>query len=75
MCIRDSINTSPWSEVFVDGRSIGQTPLGDVSVTAGPHQLRLVDGQGRELRRNVRVEAESTTRIFERFAIEPGASD
>lgn len=33
---------TPWADVSVDGRSIGQTPLGRVAVPAGAHSLRFV---------------------------------
>ena len=34
---------TPWADVSVDGRSIGQTPLGRMTVPAGTHSLRFVD--------------------------------
>lgn len=33
---------APWADVSVDGRSIGQTPLGPMAVPAGAHSLRFV---------------------------------
>lgn len=32
------INATPWAEVWIDGRRIGETPLGGVSVEIGPHE-------------------------------------
>lgn len=34
-----SLNATPWAEVFLDGRSLGETPLGNVQVPAGRHDL------------------------------------
>lgn len=37
------INSRPWSQVFVDGRLIGNTPQMNVSLSAGRHQVTLVN--------------------------------
>lgn len=37
------INTRPWSQVFVDGRLLGNTPQLGVRLPAGKHTLRLVN--------------------------------
>ena len=34
-----SLNATPWAEVFIDGRSLGMTPLGNVQVPVGRHDL------------------------------------
>jgi hypothetical protein len=34
-----SLNALPWAEVWLDGGFIGETPLGNLSVTVGTHQL------------------------------------
>jgi hypothetical protein len=36
---RLAINAVPWAEAFVDGRSVGETPIGNVQVPIGPHQI------------------------------------
>jgi serine/threonine-protein kinase len=36
-----SLITSPWTQVTLDGRSLGETPLVRVSLPAGSHTLRL----------------------------------
>jgi len=33
------INALPWAEVLVDGRHIGETPLGNLSLPIGPHEV------------------------------------
>ncbi|UJR84981.1 serine/threonine-protein kinase [Sandaracinus amylolyticus] len=37
------INAIPWAEVTLDGRSLGTTPLLDVSIAPGHHTLRFVN--------------------------------
>jgi hypothetical protein len=33
------LNALPWAEVWIDGKRIGETPLGNVTVPAGPHEV------------------------------------
>ena len=37
------INSRPWSQVFIDNKPVGTTPLLNVSVSAGQHSIRLVN--------------------------------
>jgi hypothetical protein len=37
------VNTRPWSQVFVDGRLIGNTPQMNIPLSAGSHRLTLVN--------------------------------
>jgi serine/threonine-protein kinase len=50
-----SLNTQPWSKVYLGNRLLGTTPIGRVSVPSGMQRLRLVDRDGTEHRRTVRV--------------------
>jgi hypothetical protein len=34
-----SFNAIPWAEVWVDGRQVGETPLGNISVPIGSHEV------------------------------------
>jgi PEGA domain-containing protein len=34
-----AINAVPWAEVSIDGKVVGVTPLGNVPVTIGPHEV------------------------------------
>jgi hypothetical protein len=34
-----SFNAVPWAQVWVDGRSVGETPLGKVAVPIGSHEV------------------------------------
>jgi hypothetical protein len=36
---RLDVNAEPWAEVWVDGKKMGQTPLGGLSVAIGPHEV------------------------------------
>lgn len=36
------VSATPWAEVYVDGRLVGNTPVVDLPVSAGTHRLRLV---------------------------------
>jgi serine/threonine-protein kinase len=35
-----SVQTTPWSEIFVDGKKVGTTPLIKIVVSAGRHRVR-----------------------------------
>jgi serine/threonine protein kinase len=34
-----AVNAVPWAEVWIDGESHGQTPIGNVSLSIGPHDV------------------------------------
>jgi serine/threonine protein kinase len=34
-----ALNALPWAEAWVDGERIGETPIGNVSLTIGPHEV------------------------------------
>ena len=61
---RISINTRPWSKVYLGARLLGTTPIGRVNVPAGNVRLRLVDRDGNVHRENVRVEPGGEARVF-----------
>jgi len=58
-----SVNASPWAEVLVDGRSVGLTPLGAMSVPIGSHEVVWRHPQLGEKRRTVVVAAQTPTRV------------
>ena len=33
------LNATPWAEVWIDGEKVGDTPIGNLSLTAGPHEI------------------------------------
>jgi len=65
---RLSINTRPWSKVYVGSRLLGTTPIADARVTSGAVRLRLVDRDGRTHTKTVRVPAGGSERVFYDFA-------
>jgi hypothetical protein len=34
-----SINATPWAEVLVDGQSVGETPIGNLAISVGSHEV------------------------------------
>jgi serine/threonine-protein kinase len=36
------VNSRPWSQVFVDGKLVGNTPQMAISLSPGSHKLKLV---------------------------------
>lgn len=34
-----AVNAAPWAEVWIDGEKQGETPIGNVSLTIGPHNV------------------------------------
>ncbi|UJR84962.1 Hypothetical protein I5071_70410 [Sandaracinus amylolyticus] len=61
---RVSINSRPWSKVYVGGRLLGTTPIGDVEVQSGSVRLRFVDRDGEEHVRSITVPPGGHAREF-----------
>lgn len=60
-----TIDTKPWSEVFINGEPRGSTPLANIKVNVGCSTVLLKDRtQGRDLIRNVDVRPNLVTRVF-----------
>jgi len=59
-----SLNTRPWSRVFVGSQLLGTTPIGGAEVPAGQVRLRLVDRDGVEHARVVTVAEGGHAREF-----------
>lgn len=57
-----SINALPWAEVTLDGQAMGQTPLGNVSVAIGNHEVIWRHPQYGERRQTVKVTAAAPVR-------------
>lgn len=60
---RLAVNAVPWADVSLDGASIGTTPLGELSVPIGTHELVFRHPQLGERRQTVTVKAQTPTRI------------
>jgi hypothetical protein len=58
-----SINAVPWAEVFIDGTRVGETPLGNLPQTLGPHEIVFRHPQLGERRVNTVVTMKETNRI------------
>jgi hypothetical protein len=50
-----NLNAAPWAEVFVDGQRVGETPIGNLSVPIGPHEIVFRHPQFGERRHAVSV--------------------
>lgn len=58
-----AINAVPWAEVWIDGNKIGETPIGDLSVTVGPHEVVFRHPQLGEQRHALTVTAAAPARL------------
>jgi hypothetical protein len=58
-----SINAVPWAEVWVDGKPAGETPIGNLSLTIGNHELLFRHPELGEQRRTVTVGALAPARV------------
>jgi hypothetical protein len=34
-----ALNALPWADVFIDGKLVGETPIGNIAVPIGPHEI------------------------------------
>jgi hypothetical protein len=57
------VNAVPWADVAVDGRPLGQTPLGNVSLPVGTHELVFTNPDLGTARRSVTVTADAPVRV------------
>ena len=64
---RLSINADPWAQVLIDDRPIGDTPVANVSVSLGEHQVTFRHPQLGERRETVIVRADVPTRVSTSF--------
>jgi hypothetical protein len=58
-----SINALPWAEVTIGGKPVGTTPLGNLSVLIGSHEIVFRHPQLGEQRRTVKVTATTPARV------------
>ncbi len=65
------INTRPWSQVFVDGRLIGNTPQMNISLPAGRHTVTLVNSEF-NIRETITVEIHSGQTETRSMTLTPG---
>jgi hypothetical protein len=58
-----NVNASPWAEVWIDGKRVGETPIGNLSVAIGPHEIIFRHPQLGEKRQSVSVTLSSPVRL------------
>lgn len=64
---RLSINAVPWAEVLIDGTAAGETPLANLSIPIGRHEITFRHPQLGEQKQTVIVKAEGLTRASATF--------
>jgi PEGA domain len=62
-----SINAVPWADVWIDGNSLGQTPLGNVSISLGEHEIVFRHPELGERREKALVRSDRLTRVSANF--------
>jgi hypothetical protein len=60
---RININAVPWAEVLIDGKSVGETPIGNMSIPLGEHEIVFRHPQLGEVRRTAVVRSDAVTRV------------
>ena len=58
-----SINAQPWAQVWIDGKAVGDTPLANLSVPLGEHEVVFRHPQFGERRQKAVVQAGGLTRV------------
>jgi hypothetical protein len=60
---RLAVNAVPWAEVWIDGEKVGETPLGDLKVSVGPHEIIFRHPELGEQRHAITVTAAAPARL------------
>ena len=63
-----SINSIPWSNLWLDDRPLGHTPRLRIAVAAGRHPVRLPSASGDERTRIVEIRPAQESRLTVLFA-------
>jgi hypothetical protein len=58
-----NINAAPWAEVWIDGKRVGETPIGNLAVAIGPHEIVFKHPQFGEKRHAVSVTLGAPVRL------------
>jgi hypothetical protein len=58
-----NLNAAPWAEVWLDGVRVGETPIGNLAVPIGPHEIVFKHPQFGEKRHAVSVTAGAPVRV------------
>ena len=57
------VNAVPWAEVFVDGRRVGETPVANLAVPIGAHEITLRNPKFPEQKRSVVISLAGPSRL------------
>ena len=58
-----AVNAQPWAEVWVDGERVGETPIGNLTRTIGPHEVVFRHPELGEKKTTVVVTLKEPTRV------------
>ena len=58
-----ALNALPWAEVWIDGEKAGETPLGNLSLAVGSHDVLFHHPDLGDRRQSVVVSMKTPTRI------------
>jgi hypothetical protein len=58
-----NVNAAPWAEVWIDGRRVGETPIGNLPISIGSHEVVFRHPQLGEKRQAVSVTLKSPVRL------------
>jgi hypothetical protein len=58
-----NLNASPWAEVWIDGQRVGETPIGNLSIPIGPHEVMFRNPQLGEKRHAISVSLAAPVRL------------
>jgi hypothetical protein len=64
---RLNINATPWASVWIDGSPYGETPLGNLSIVPGEHEIVFRHPQLGERRERTLVRPDTTARVAVNF--------
>lgn len=58
-----NLNAAPWAEVWIDGKNVGETPIGNLEVPIGPHEVVFRHPQFGEQRHAISVTTQAPVRL------------
>ena len=58
-----NLNAQPWAEVWIDNKSVGETPIGNLSLPIGPHEVVFRHPQFGERRQAISVTPSTPVRV------------
>ena len=64
---RISINAAPWAEVEIDGKPAGETPLANLSLPVGAHEITFRHPELGVKKQTVIVKVDGLTRVTQVF--------